>query len=197
MATDEDLVAEFVAGNQAAFAELVERYRRELFSFLQRFINEAALAEDLFQETFIQVFRSAATFDSKRRFRPWLFTIAANKARDHLRASMRRGTQSLDNISGHDAEQGTFLDLMESDTLSAPERLIDMEDADAVRQIIARLPAIYREVLLLSYYNRFAYKEIAEMLGIPLGTVKSRLHSALALFGEAWSARLGEGKQRD
>jgi len=197
MATDEDLVAEFVAGNQAAFAELVERYRRELFSFLQRFINEAALAEDLFQETFIQVFRSAATFDSKRRFRPWLFTIAANKARDHLRASMRRGTQSLDNISGHDAEQGTFIDLMESDTLSAPERLIDMEDADAVRQIIARLPAIYREVLLLSYYNRFAYKEIAEMLGIPLGTVKSRLHSALALFGEAWSARLGEGKQRD
>ncbi|MHB1768324.1 MAG: RNA polymerase sigma factor [Phycisphaerae bacterium] len=197
MATDEDLVAEFVAGNQAAFAELVERYRRELFSFLQRFINEAALAEDLFQETFIQVYRSAVTFDSKRRFRPWLFTIAANKARDHLRASMRRGTQSLDNISGHDAEQGTFLDLMESDTLSAPERLIDMEDAAAVRQIIARLPTIYREVLLLSYYNRFAYKEIAEMLGIPLGTVKSRLHSALAMFGEAWSVRLGEGKQRD
>ncbi len=84
MATDEDLVADFVAGNQAAFAELVERYRRELFSFLQRFINEAALAEDLFQETFIQVYRSAPTFDSTRRFRPWLFTIAANKARDHL-----------------------------------------------------------------------------------------------------------------
>ena len=196
MATDEDLVAEFVAGNQAAFAELVERYRRELFSFLQRFINEAALAEDLFQETFIQVYRSAATFDSKRRFRPWLFTIAANKARDHLRASMRRSVRSLDNIAGEDGDHGTFIEFMESDTLSAPERLIDMEDADAVRQIIARMPTIYREVLLLSYYSRFAYKEIAEMLGIPLGTVKSRLHSALAMFGEAWKVRLGEGKER-
>ena len=196
MATDEDLVADFVAGNQAAFAELVERYRRELFSFLQRFINEAALAEDLFQETFIQVYRSAPTFDSTRRFRPWLFTIAANKARDHLRTAMRRGTQSLDNITGEDGDQGTFVEFMASDTLSAPERLIDMEDADAVRQIIARMPTIYREVLLLSYYNRFAYKEIAEMLGIPLGTVKSRLHSALAMFGEAWRVRIGEGKER-
>ena len=196
MATDEDLVADFVAGNQAAFAELVERYRRELFSFLQRFINEAALAEDLFQETFIQVYRSAPTFDSTRRFRPWLFTIAANKARDHLRTAMRRGTQSLDNITGEDGDQGTFVEFMASDTLSAPERLIDMEDADAVRQIIARMPTIYREVLLLSYDNRFAYKEIAEMLGIPLGTVKSRLHSALAMFGEAWRVRIGEEKER-
>ncbi len=194
MATDEELVAEFVAGDQAAFAELVERYRRELFSFLQRFINEAALAEDLFQETFIQVYRSASTFDRSRRFRPWMFTIAANKARDHLRANLRRGTQSLDNVTGHDGEEATFMELMESETLSAPERLIDREDAEAVRQIIARMPTIYREVLLLSYYNRFAYKEISEVLGIPLGTVKSRLHTALAMFGEAWRIRQGEGK---
>ena len=194
MATDEQLVAKFVAGDEAAFAQLVQRYQRELFSFLQRFINEAALAEDLFQETFIQVYRSAATFDSKRRFRPWLFTIAANKARDYLRANLRRGTQSLDNVAGHDEQQATFMDLMESDTPSAPERLMDMEDAAAVRKIIARMPQIYREVLLLSYYHRFAYKEIAEMLDIPLGTVKSRLHSALAMFGEAWSVRQGEGK---
>ncbi|MGC8623910.1 MAG: RNA polymerase sigma factor [Phycisphaerae bacterium] len=194
MATDEELVVKFVAGDEAAFAQLVECYRRELFSFLQRFINEAALAEDLFQETFIQVYRSAATFDPKRRFRPWLFTIAANKARDYLRANIRRNTQSLDNVAGHDGEEGTFVDLMESDTPSAPERLIDMENADAVRNIIGRMPRIYREVLLLSYYHRFAYKEIAGMLGIPLGTVKSRLHSALAMFGEAWSVRQGEGK---
>ena len=71
---------------------------------------------------------------------------------------------------------------------------MDMEDAAAVRKIIARMPQMYREVLLLSYYHRFAYKEIAEMLDIPLGTVKSRLHSALAMFGEAWSVRQGEGK---
>ncbi len=193
MAADEELVAAFVTGDQEAFAELVQRYRRELFSFLHRFINEATLAEDLFQETFIQVYRSAATFDTKRRFRPWLFTIAANKARDHLRANLRRGTQSLDNVTGHDDQQATFMDLMESDVPSAPERLVDMEDAQAVRQIIARMPIIYREVLLLSYYNRFAYKEIAEVLGIPLGTVKSRLHTALAMFGETWRKRQGEG----
>ena len=90
--TDEQLLADYVRGNEAPFAELVRRYQPELFSFLMRFVSDPATAEDLFQETFIQVHRSAASFDPTRRFRPWLFTIAANKARDYLRASSRRTT---------------------------------------------------------------------------------------------------------
>ncbi len=188
MATDEQLVADYRGGNEGAFAELVGRYQRELFVFLQRFVLSSAVAEDLFQETFIQVHRNIHMFDPARRFRPWLFTIAANKARDHLRAQQRRGTQSLDNTAGGSGG-GTFVDLMQSDLPGPQEMLSREEDIAAVRQALDAIPAMYREILLLSYFHKFAYKQIAEMLGIPLGTVKSRLHAALAIFARAWEAQ--------
>ena len=81
--TDENLLAEHLAGDPTAFRELTERYSRELIHFLTRFLGSRAAAEDVFQETFLQVHTSAETFDGARRFKPWLFTIAANKARDY------------------------------------------------------------------------------------------------------------------
>ncbi len=188
MVTDEQLLANYVGGDAAAFAELVRRYQQEMFAFLQRFVGDAAMAEDLFQETFVLVHRNARTFDPVRRFRPWLFTIAANKARDQLRASGRRTTQSLDRTTGSD-ETTTFVDLMESDIATPPEDLTSAEDIAMVQEVIAQMPDSYREVLLLSFYQRFAYKEMAEMLGIPLGTVKSRLHAAVASFAKMYKAR--------
>ena len=187
MVTDEQLLASYVGGDQAAFAELVRRYQQEMYAFLHRFVGDAAIAEDLFQETFVQVHRNAGTFDPERRFRPWAFTIAANKARDYLRSSGRRAAQSLDNTTGTD--ETTFLDLMESDVAAPPEDLSSAEDVAQVKQVLAELPAAYREVLLLSYFQQFAYKQMAEMLDIPLGTVKSRLHAAVASFAKVYKAR--------
>lgn len=189
MATDEQLMADFIAGSESAFGELVSRYERELFVFLQRFVNNGAAAEDLFQEAFVQVYRNADKFDSQRRFRSWLFTIACNKARDYLRSSKRRPTQSLDANLGSDGEAGAIVDMLEADGGSAQDLLIGGEDAAAVREIIAKLPEIYREVLVLSYFNRFSYKQAAEVLEVPVGTVKSRLHSALGQFGRLWKQR--------
>jgi hypothetical protein len=80
--TDEDLLSAYRLGDRTSFATLVERYQRELFHFLVRFLGDRAAAEDIFQEAFLQVHQSADQFDPQRRFRPWLFTIAANKARD-------------------------------------------------------------------------------------------------------------------
>ena len=190
MATDEDLLANYLAGDQAAFAELVRRYQLELFAFLQRFVSDAQVAEDLFQETFIQVHRNVRTFDPARQFRPWVFTIAANKARDYLRAAGRRGTQSLDNATALDANT-TFLDLLESDEPAPIDDLTRAEDIRQVQVALAELPEAYREVLLLSYFHRFAYRDIAEMLKVPLGTVKSRLHAALAQFAKTYRRRFG------
>lgn len=189
MATDEQLLADYAHGDQRAFAELIRRYQQELFAFLCRFVADAAAAEDLFQETFIQVHRNAAAFDPERRFRPWLFTIAANKARDHLRAVGRRVTQSLDNTTGRDPEATTFLDLMDSGMAAPPSDLSRAEDRAAVQQTLAQLPAHYREVLVMSYFHQFAYKDMAQMLQIPLGTVKSRLHAALAAFAKSYKSR--------
>lgn len=188
MATDEQLVADYRGGNEGAFAELVGRYQRELFVFLQRFVQSSAVAEDLFQETFIQVHRNVHMFDPARRFRPWLFTIAANKARDHLRSQQRRSSQSLDNAA-NGPDGGTFVDLLQSDLPGPQETVSREEDIAAVGRALDTIPAMYREILLLSYFQRFAYKQIAEMLGIPLGTVKSRLHAALAIFARAWQAQ--------
>ena len=190
MVSDEELLAQYVRGDKNAFAEIVRRYQQELFAFLQRFVNDPAAAEDLFQESFIQVHRNAGSFDPQRRFRPWLFTIAANKARDYLRSSSRRMAASLDNLTGSEAET-TFLDLLEADGPPPPEELATGEDIARVQKVLAEMPAIYREVLLLSYFHQFAYKQMAEMLGVPLGTVKSRLHAALAQFTRAFRARYG------
>ena len=191
MFTDEQLLSRHATGDQRAFAELIGRYQQELFAFLARFVSDTAAADDLFQETFIQVHRNAKSFDQNRRFRPWLFTIAANKARDHLRATGRHASQSLDSTTGHGEDSTAFVDLMDSGFAPPPRELAATEDIAAVRDVLAGLPDHYREVLVMSYFHQFAYKEIAEMLHIPLGTVKSRLHAALASFAKGYKAKCG------
>src|SRR4030081_956556 len=118
--TDEQLLSEYRTGDKSAFSKLVSRYQRELYHFLVRFLGNRASAEDVFQETFLQVHQSAEQFDPQRRFRPWLFTIAANKARDLIRSQARRPTNPLQaSISPGDEESGEFIDLMQS-TAQAP-----------------------------------------------------------------------------
>src|SRR5215212_10123359 len=105
--TDEQLLSAYQHGEKSAFATLVSRYQRELFHFLIRFIGDRAAAEDVFQESFLQVHQSAAQFDLTRRFRPWLFTIAANKARDLIRSQSRRPTSPLQaSINPGDSDSG-------------------------------------------------------------------------------------------
>lgn len=185
----------YLGGQTDAFDELVVRYRDGLFRFLLRFVGNRAAADDLFQETFLQVHQSASTFDTAKRFKPWIFTIAANKARDHLRRSKRRSTVPLSApVRGAaDDSGGTFVDLLKDPLPMPDDRAQVRETADLVRAVVEALPDHLREVLLLAYFEQFAYKEIAEMLGIPLGTVKSRLHAAVGAFATRWKATYGEG----
>jgi RNA polymerase sigma-70 factor (ECF subfamily) len=156
--------------------------------------RQPAVAEDLFQETFLQVHESAHTFDVERRFRPWLFTIGANKARDYLRKARRRHTLPLSApISGEAGEAGgSFADLLEGDLPLPPEGAETQETAELVRQVVDEMPDHLREILLLAYFQQFPYKQIAEILEIPLGTVKSRLHAAVAAFADIWKHRYEE-----
>src|SRR3982750_3843764 len=113
--TDEQLLSAYREGQRTSFGSLVERYQRELFHFLVRFLGDRAAAEDIFQETFLQVHQSAHQFDPERKFRPWLFTIAANKARDLMRSQARRPTNPLQaSVNAGDDESGEFMDLMSS-----------------------------------------------------------------------------------
>jgi RNA polymerase sigma-70 factor, ECF subfamily len=188
--TDEQLLGRHRGGDEGALEVLIERYRLELFHFLARFLGNQASADDIFQEAFLQVHISAGTFDTSRRFKPWLFTIAANKARDYLRKNKRQKAASLSaTVDQHQDGGRSFIDLLEAD-LPLPEEKAQQEEASQiVRQVVASLPDHLREVLLLAYFNKLAYREIAENLGIPLGTVKSRLHAAVGTFAQLYKAQ--------
>ncbi len=193
--SDERLLAKFIEGDQGAFASIVARYERELYAFILRYVGEMATAEDLFQETFIQLHRSATSFDPDRRLKPWLYTIAANKARDFLRASNRRTTQRLD-ASPNGEDSGSLIDLVAATTPEASAAAMLTEDVMCVREVLSGMAPIHREAIIMSFYQRLSYKEIAEVLGIPLGTVKSRLHIALQNFARLYDSRVGK-KQGD
>lgn len=194
--SDEQLLERYRLGDRASFEQLIERYRLELFHFLARFIGERTGAEDIFQETFLQVHLSAGSFDAERRFKPWLFTIAANKARDFMRRRARRPAAPIDApIAGGAAGEGqTFVDLMQADLPAPDEKMERAELQSLVQRTIGQMPEHLREILLLAYFQRFSYNEIADVLKIPLGTVKSRLHTAVAMFARLWQQQNSEAR---
>lgn len=186
--SDGELLRRHLAGDPGAFEAIINRYRGELYNFLARFTGDRTLAEDVFQEAFLQLHLSAGAFDQTRRLKPWLFTIAANKARDAMRSRARRQAAPLDaTVSGSDGE-ATYVDLMPANIPQPTETLLNLETRNAVQSIVEQMPEHLRTVLLLSYFHDFAYKEIADILSVPLGTIKSRLHAAVKLFGKRWKA---------
>ncbi|HNO76628.1 MAG TPA: RNA polymerase sigma factor [Phycisphaerae bacterium] len=190
--TDEQLLASHLSGDPHAFRTLVERHSTELYQFVYRFTNRKSSAEDVVQDTFIQVHLAGQSFDTNRRFKPWLFTIAANKARDHLRSRTRKREVPLDaQVGGDDDDGQRFLDLLSDEVASPAAQLEEAEQSKFVQQIVEEMPAHLSEILILAYFHRFPYRDIADMLDIPLGTVKSRLHAAVAQFGTLYRQRAG------
>ncbi|MGQ0626932.1 MAG: RNA polymerase sigma factor [Phycisphaerales bacterium] len=193
--TDEELLSAYRTGETGALEVIVRRHHDDLMRFLIRLVGDRTGAEDVFQETFLQIHTSADAFDASRRFKPWLFTIAANKARDLLRRNNRRRTLDLSapiagrGGAGGDGESGpSFVDLMEVRVPQPGDAINAAEQERVVQAAVAELPAMLREVLLLAYFQRLSYNQIADALGIPLGTVKSRLHAAVAAFAKKWQA---------
>ena len=188
--SDEQLLVDYRQGRAEALRTLIERYQHELLRFLTRLLGSRAAAEDAFQETFLQIHISAGTFDASRRFRPWLFTIAANKARDQMRRTSRQRAVPLSApVGGAGSDDGrSFVDLLEIDVPPPDARLDQDEVSRRVQTAVDGLSPTLREILLLAYFQRLTYAQIAEDLGIPLGTVKSRLHAAVASFARQWHA---------
>lgn len=174
-------------GDGEAYRTLIDRYHDELLRFLYRMLGDRQGAEDVFQEAFLQAHLSSGSFDETRKFRPWLFTIAANKARDLLRKKGRRRIAELSApIAGGSDRDTAYIDLMEVE-VPPPDSRLSIEERDRqVQKVLDDMSPTLREVLLLAYFQRLSYAQIADDLGIPLGTVKSRLHSAVAVFGRGW-----------
>jgi len=187
--SDAELLVRYAEGEEDAFREIVSRYKNGLYAFLRRFINQQSVVEEVFQETFLQLFMSRDSFDPSRPLRPWLFTIAANKAKDYLRKQHRTAAIPLGTISEQDEMSfDDMLNCLTSDTRVPYESLERDEMARRVRAVIADIPESLREILILAYFNEFSYKQMAEILSIPIGTVKSRLHTAVGRFARDWKA---------
>ncbi len=192
---EKELFSRYVAGEDAAFRELVDRYKNELYAFLRRFLNRQDLVEDVFQETFLQLFVSKDSYDTSRPLRPWLFTIAANKAKDALRKQQRKGAISIGTIANsEDMSFDDVLNILSCDNTVPYDNLKKEETARQVRQIIADMPENLREILILAYFNQFSYKQMADVLSIPIGTIKSRLHTAVGRFSKEWKASFGSNE---
>jgi RNA polymerase sigma-70 factor (ECF subfamily) len=187
--SDEQLLLRYRdAGDQDAFRELLHRYERELYSYLRRYLRDASLAEEVFQSTFLRVHEKVRLYEEGRGVRPWLYSIATHQAIDMLRKMGRRSAVSLNAEHGDMTAGGsTLLELLQDEGRSPIAQLELAERSAWARKAVDELPDHLREVVLLIYFQGLKFREAAEVLSIPLGTVKSRMHLALVRLNEAWN----------
>jgi RNA polymerase sigma-70 factor, ECF subfamily len=182
-APDAQVVVQALTAHQPAAREIVRRYQRPVFNLIVRMVEDAATAEDLAQEAFTKVFRSLHTFDVRLRFAAWILKIAHNTTIDYLRRH-RPHLVPLDVPAR--ADESTFADQLPDRAAVSPERAAERQQLRAALDAaIGRLRPEYRRVVVLRYQEDLDYADIAEVMGVPLGTVKTFLHRARqALAGE-------------
>jgi RNA polymerase sigma-70 factor (ECF subfamily) len=176
--SDEALMLAFKAGESRAFNELVTRHRGPVFNFLLRLTGDRARAEDLLQETWLKVVRSAPSYETKAKFTTFLYTIARNLSVDASRRERHRAAESLEQ-SRPGSDERTLGERL-PDAGATPERSAHgAQLRSALERALAKLPSEQREVFLLREYAGVPFKEIAEVTGTPENTVKSRMRYAL------------------
>ncbi|MCS7306385.1 MAG: RNA polymerase sigma factor [Thermoguttaceae bacterium] len=186
--TDEELLFLYRdQGDREAFETLVRRYERELYHYLRRYLGDDQLAEDAFQLTFLQVYLKSDQFERGRKFRPWLYAIATNQATDMQRRNRRHRMVSLDRRLQENCqtEKSCLAQMVEGSEQNPAACSESTEQAEQVRLLVDRLPEPLRRVVLLVYFQGLKYREAAQVLDIPVGTVKSRLHTAMAKLSQA------------
>lgn len=189
--TDEELIHRYrKTGDRELYAQLVYRYERELYSYLRRYLGDSEMAEDAFQATFLQIHLKCDQFEKGRRFRPWLYAIATNQAIDARRRNKRHQHRSLD--QGTAESETENLDSLGNQLESAepgPDSRAESRERDfRIRQTLDSLPESLNILIQMIYFQGLKYREVADALGIPVGTVKSRMHLAISRLGEQLAA---------
>ncbi|MCX6765826.1 MAG: RNA polymerase sigma factor [Candidatus Moranbacteria bacterium] len=173
--TDQQLVKNFLEGDETALEELVKKYLKPVYNFLYRLTNDASALDDLTQITFIKVWKNMRRFDQDKNFRTWLFAIAKNTAYDYLKKKKTIPFSAFTDEEG----DNKLKNIPEDEIL--PDELL--QKADAARELEAallKIPYQYRIILLMRYKDDFSLQEIAEILSEPYNTIKSRHQRALS-----------------
>ena len=174
--TDAELVERALAGSQDAYADLVDRYERPVFTLVLRMVRDRSLAEDLAQDAFVKAFAKLDRYDRKRKFSSWLFKIAHNTTIDHLR---RRGLETVSLDEPPPGEEEGPARAVEDEEGQSPFESAERSDLSrALTRAVGALRSEYRQVIVLRYQAGLEYAEIAEEAGLPLGTVKTYIHRA-------------------
>ncbi|HSY59221.1 MAG TPA: sigma-70 family RNA polymerase sigma factor [Terriglobales bacterium] len=179
-------VAQLRRGDLDALSALITRYQNRLYRFLLRLVHDKSEAEDLFQQTWVHVAEKIRHFDPSRNFDAWLFTVARNLAIDHLR---RVRPASLDQPVSEDESQGTAVDRLVANDPAPLDRVLANERATRLGTALDELPIGYREVMTLRFEEEMKIEEIAQVLSIPLSTVKSRLRRSLEQMRQSLETR--------
>ena len=186
---DSVLVTRVMAGEELAFSVLVRRYEAKLLVYVTQIVSVQEEARDLVQEAFIRVWRNLNQYDNSYRFSTWLFRIAHNLAIDHL----RRRRQPVISLERGEDDEGDEMRLDPADVRRGPlGELANRELAQAIHREIGKLPPSYRELVVLRHLVGLAYNEIAELKGLPLGTVKNKLFRAHSVLRTALGEYLGQ-----
>lgn len=176
--TEEELIARAVGGDQHAYGILVERYSDFVYTVVLRVVGSAEDAEDVAQEAFVRAHRALPRFRGDSKFSSWLYRIAVNRALTHLKRRTRRPDTVEMTVSPR-----VEAEVRSRRTSEDPERLVLKEEFSArVRGAVAELPPRYRAAVTLFYLEERSYKEVAETLGVPMGTLKTHLHRARAIL---------------
>lgn len=193
--TDEQLVACYLESREPQhFEMLVRRYEREMYTFLRRFLGNAQYAEDVFQGTFLSVHLRIEQFEPGKRFRPWLYAIASNKAIDFMRRNKRHQMASLDHSSRLGDSDESIVQRLASNEICPDDKAISNETGARVREAVRELSEPTQQLIQLAFYEGLKYADIAEILQIPLGTVKSRVFTAIRKLNEIW-LRMNDDKR--
>ncbi len=178
--TDEQLILEFQETNDTEiFEAIVSRYKNPLFNFVFRFLGDRDATSDVVQETFIKVYRNKDSYKTFAKFSTWIYTIAGNLAKTELQRRKRKNQVSI-NSWGEDEET---MDLPDGGPL--PDRLVDSGIKNKmIQEALLKLPEVYREMVILRDIQEMSYEEIAEMMDISIGTVKSRINRGRAQLQE-------------
>jgi len=181
---DVQLVEEALGGNQLSFQLLVERYQERVFALARHYTKSAVEIEDIAQDTFLKAFRRLETFQRQSSFSTWLYRIAVNTALDFLKRMGRSPVQAVEDpelsASPVRAQAGSGV------AIAGPDAGMRREEiARITAEVLESLPEIFRTVLILREFEDLSYQEMAEVLGVSIGTVESRLFRARARFKEA------------
>lgn len=176
---DRAVVELALAGRESAYREILTRYERPVFSLIYRMVRDRSLAEDLSQEAFVKAFQAIDRYDSRYKFSSWIFKIANNLTIDHLR-KRRLDTVSIDGApNATDADQQAQTRLIVASEDETPQEYVENRELGGlIEHAIGGLRPEYRTAVLLRHVEGYAYEEIAQIMDVPLGTVKTYLHRA-------------------